>query len=209
MSLVRTFKNLTLYAAIVLIILGLVLPVAYQPQPPSELIMIIFGLACGVCSLTLSIISISKDIDESGVDDMIFHNSLTYIVIDGSIFLITAMIQPANANVEALLFDVGLIVGLFVILMYLWIGLRSKVDFLDIDLDIDFTSEADKKSIPQFLLTSLLLGGLFAVLYVLFKSIYYVVGFDYTAWSFIIVLSIFVFTISLVLFYITRMQKKK
>lgn len=208
MSLYGTFKNITLYAAVVLIILGLVLPVAYEPQPPTEIILIITGLICGVASLVFAIIVTTKELDQTGIDDLIFHNSLTYVVIDGSIFLIGFLAQPTNPLVEALIFDIGLIIGLFVMLMYTWIGLRSRVDFLDIDLNIDFMKESDKKSIPQFLLTSLLLGGMFAIFYVIFKLIYYVAGFDATAIAFIIVVAIFVFTISLALFYITRLNKE-
>lgn len=199
MSLITTLKNFMLYISVVLILLGLILPVTRGPSQPSDLYMIIGGLVLSFLSLFMAVIVTKQESKDSDIDDLIFHNSLTYVIIVGNIFLIGYLLQPLDPYTEAMIMDLALIMGLFIVLMFIWIMLKQKLGFLDADINIDFASSSDKEKIPTFLITSLVLGGIFAGLYLIFKLIYTFAGFGITAIIFIVIIFVFVFTISLTL----------
>lgn len=206
MSLYPTFKNMTLYASIVLILLGLLLPFTYGSNPPMELIMIIIGMILSFLSLVLSVAVTKLEKEKMDIDSLIFHNSLTYVVIIGNVFLLGYLLQPLPELVESIIIDVGLIMGLFIVLMYFWNFMRLKLGILDVELDIDFGKSSEKDKIPGFLITTLILGGIFSLIYVLFKILYLFVGYALTCIIFIIIIAAFVFTISLIIFHTKKAQ---
>jgi len=105
--------------------------------------------------------------------------------------------------------DIGLIIGLFIVLMYLWNFLRLKLGILDVDMSIDFSKGSDKEKNHQFLITSLILGAIFSLLYILFKMIYLLAGYVITCIIFIIVIAAFTFTISFTLYYVQKGKSKQ
>lgn len=194
MPLIISIKNISIVTSGFLIILANLTGEWWDIQS----FYITMGVIVGVVALILSIIVTRKG--ESGdVDDLIVFNNMMYWLVVG-IFLTLGSLFDDYVNIQLIFLNTGLIIGSFIMFMYVWIWLRKKWMFLDMQ-NVDFSS-VDHSEIPKFLLTSLMLGFVFAGLFVTFQIIYNIFGYNITSYSFLAVLFIFTLTISIMLRYV-------
>jgi hypothetical protein len=148
--------------------------------------------------------------DETEVDDLTLINFLIYPLIVGVIFTIGAFFDN-DIIVQTFWLNIGLIVGLFVIFVYIWYLISKKGNgFLKIEaLHVDFhAGAAEQQKMPQFLLASLYLGMIYAIIFAIFKVIFYGIGnnnlaYYWTAWVFLGI----VFIVCVLLAFVLRVVK--
>ena len=156
--------------------------------------------------------------DETEVDDLTLINFLICPLIVGDIFTVGAWfgtILSFDRIVQEFWLNLGLIVGLFVIFVYVWYLISKKGSgFLKIEaLHVDFhAGAAEQQKMPQFLLASFFLGTIYAILFAIFKIIYFGIGIDtaaaqpaysWTAWTFLVI----VFIVCVFLAFLLRFLK--
>lgn len=166
----------------------------------------ILGLIIGGLSFALAIYNTEKMEDGTTVDDKILSNSLNVTLLIGMILTIGFLFEGNETGLQ-IFFDIGTITGLFLIFMIIWTYLREYWSFLE-EKHIKFEEESDKEDIPQFLLSSVILGAIFAGLYIIFELIYIAAGYLITS---IIFLSIFfgiTIFMSLLFRYVLEYQNK-
>jgi len=144
--------------------------------PPGNLGFQIGGLVASLIGFALTILITAGSEGEDDVDDITLVNSLLYPLIVGDILTIGSWFDTDPVT-QSLILDLGLIVGLFIVFIYIWYLLREKVKgglaFLDMDvLDLDFHREGEENKYPKFFIVIILLGLLFGVLFIILKGIY-------------------------------------
>ncbi|MFX0134106.1 MAG: hypothetical protein ACFFDN_10730, partial [Candidatus Hodarchaeota archaeon] len=164
MPLIVSIKNISIVTSGFFIILSNFV----GDWPETQLFYVIMGVIVGIVALVLSVFVTRKG-DSGDVDDLIVFNNMMYWLVVG-IFLTLGSLFDDYLDIQLIFLNAGLIIGLFIMFMYVWIWLRKKWMFLDMQ-NVDFSS-VDHSEIPKFLLTSLLLGFVFAGLFVIFQIIY-------------------------------------
>ncbi len=203
MPLIISIKNISIVTSGFLIVMGNF--VGLDPfLEDFQLIYIILGTVIGVIALALSIF-ITKKKDTNDIDDLIVFNNMLYWLIVGTVLTYGSLFDN-ELQIQLLFLNSGLIIGLFIMFMYIWILLRQKLSFLNIE-DVNFTSAADNENIPQFLLVSMIMGCIFAGLFIGFQVFYTVFGYNLTSYWFLGILFVFTLTISVVLRYAIRVKK--
>lgn len=170
----------------------------------------ILGLIIGGISFALGVYNTQLG-EEITIDEKIFSNCFNATLFLGMIFTIGFFLVENEIGLR-IFFQIGLISGLFLIFMIMWTYLKEYWSFLE-EKFIRFEEESDKENIPQFLLSSVILGALFAGLFTMFELIYIAAGYLITS---IVFLSIFFgitifmsLLIRFVLKYQDTLQKKK
>ncbi|MHA1274217.1 MAG: hypothetical protein ACTSQP_10745 [Promethearchaeota archaeon] len=209
MSLYTTLETFLLVISGFLMIWGNIMGIG---NPEAGLPWLIIGSILGIIAFLLSLL-ITATNEGQDVNDIIFINSLIYPLLVGIVLSIGSLFDPnpkasaeaqmLSKNIQSIFLDLGLIMGLFIIFVYIWQTIKARWDFLTLE-DIDFTSSADKDAMPQFLLVCLILGALLGGLFIGFKFLFVFVGYNITSYSFMIL----VFAVCITLSFILRAVKK-
>lgn len=209
MSLYTTLETFLLVISGFLMIWGNIMGIG---NPEAGLPWLIMGSILGIIAFLLSLL-ITATNEGQDVNDIIFINSLIYPLLVGIVLSIGSLFDPdpnasaeaqmLSKNIQSIFLDLGLIMGLFIIFVYIWQTIKARWDFLTLE-DIDFTSSADKDAMPQFLLVCLILGALLGGLFIGFKFLFVIVGYNITSYSFMIL----VFAVCITLSFILRAVKK-
>ncbi|MFO8017736.1 MAG: hypothetical protein R6U96_03820 [Promethearchaeia archaeon] len=173
----------------------------------ANLLAKILGLIIGGLSFTLAVYSTLKLEEGATIDDLILSNSFNATLFIGMLFTIGFFFEGNDVGLQ-IFFDIGTITGLFLIFMILWTYLREYWSFLE-GKRIRFEEESDKEEIPQFLLSSVILGAIFAGLFTIFELIYLFAGYLITVVIFLIIffgISIFM---SLLFRYVMKYQNNQ
>jgi hypothetical protein len=153
----------------------------------------------GALSMTLSV---KKD---TGIDDVIFINAVVYPLMVAIVFTIGS-INIWLPQYQVIWFDLGLAMSIFIVFMCVWIFLKQKWKFLIVE-DVDFTTTTDKEKYPSFLLATLILGGIFGLIFIVFKFLF--IWFGYQITSYIVMSFTLLVTIILSFFLSIFVRKMK
>ncbi|MHA1275316.1 MAG: hypothetical protein ACTSQS_18075, partial [Promethearchaeota archaeon] len=153
--------------------------------------MMVLGIILSIIALSLTLLVTIGTEGESDVDDVAFINALIYPLLVGCVMTIGSWYDN-DPVIQSMWLDLGLIMGLFIIFVYVWYLLREKLkgglSFLELDaIDIDFHSDTDVNKLPKFLLVSVILGTILGLLFVLFKLLYHVLGYNPTVYTFMMI----------------------
>ncbi|MBY9009888.1 MAG: hypothetical protein KGD74_08495 [Candidatus Lokiarchaeota archaeon] len=196
MSLYSVLESILVMAAIVLTILGNVtVNISY----------ILIGSILGIIALLGSLYISLRIKEDAGIDDIIFINAIVYPLMVAIIFTIGS-INVGLSDYQVIWFDLGLSMAVFIIFMCVWIFLKQKWKLLIVE-DVNFTTSTDKEKYPRFLLATLILGGIFGLLFVIFKLFFIWLGYQIT--SYIIMCFTLGVTILLSFFLNTIVRKMK
>lgn len=140
----------------------------------------IWGIILSFIGFALTILITAGAEGEDDVDDITFVNALLYPLIVADVFAIGSWFD-AIPTTQVLFLDLGVIMGLFLLFIYIWYLLKEKVKgglaFLDMAvIDRDFHSKGEAKEYPKFFIVTLILGTIFGLLFMLFKGIYQLIA---------------------------------
>ncbi|MGV9172569.1 MAG: hypothetical protein ACOC44_11580 [Promethearchaeia archaeon] len=170
----------------------------------------VLGLIIGGISFALGVYNTQIG-GETTVDEKILSNTFNSTLFLGMIFTLGFFFVGNEIGLR-IFFQIGLISGLFLVFMIIWTYLKGYWSFLE-EKHIRFEEESDKEDIPQFLLSSVILGSIFAGLFTIFEMIYIAAGYLITSIVFLSIffgLTIFMsLLIRFVLKYQNTLQKKK
>lgn len=132
--------------------------------------------------------------DDPDNKDMIFANMVATPLLVGVLFTIGSFLD-ALPNTQSIFLDAGLIIGLFFIFITIYMPIKEKIDFLEIE-DIDVIAGTDKEKYPQFFLATIMLGIIYAIPFIIFKVWYLNFGYNSTAYLFLGVIFIYAIVIA-------------
>ncbi len=190
-SIYMMFEICLVVASYILLFIGLI-------KPSDFFLLQIIGILTSVGGLALTILITIGAEGESDVDDITFVNALLYPLLVADILAIGSWLDALPVT-QSIFLDFGIIMGLFIIFLYIWYLLREKVkggiSFLEVDVvDIDFHGTGDADKYPKFYLVTIILGALYGALFAIFKIIYAILApigtdfaFNYTSYVLIIV----------------------
>ena len=200
MSLYSTLETFLLVIAGFLMIFG---NVAGIGDPAAGFPFLLIGSILGIVAFLLSLLITITNQSDADVNDIIFINSLIYPLLVGIVLSLGSLFD-GDPVVQSIFLDLGLCMGLFIIFVFLWQEIAERWDFLEIE-DIDFKSNADTDSMPQFLLVTLVLGCLFGGLFIVFKLIFVTAGYNITSYIFMGI----VFGVCITLSFVLRLALDK
>ena len=132
--------------------------------------------------------------DDPDNKDMIFANMVATPLLVGVLFTIGSFLD-ALPSTQSVFLDAGLIIGLFFIFITIYMPIKEKIDFLEIE-DIDVVAGTDKEKYPQFFLATIMLGIIYAIPFIIFKVWYLNFGYNSTAYLFLSVIFIYALAIA-------------
>ncbi|MHA1146677.1 MAG: hypothetical protein ACTSR8_00345 [Promethearchaeota archaeon] len=165
-----------------------------EQADPMAMTILTLGFAFSAFYFFIAFIVTWFNRGEQKVGDITLANVGANTLFVANIFTIGSFLDDLPLT-QSVFLDAGLIVGSFHIFAcgYLW--LKERTDFLEIE-DIDFIAGTDKEKYPQFFLATILLGAVYAGIFIIFKIIYLIIGYNWTCYIFLGVIFIYGFLLA-------------
>ena len=175
-----------------LLIYGNVLAIGGVDQAePIALIVLLFGFFVSAFYFFVAFIVTWFNRGEEKVGDITLANVGATTLFVANIFTIGSFLDNLPLT-QSVFLDAGLIIGSFHVFACSYLWLKERLDFLEIE-DIDFVGATDTEKYPQFFLATILLGAVYAGIYIIFKIFYLtdIGGYNNTCYLFLAVVFIF------------------
>lgn len=177
-------------AAIFLMILGNILAIGGLTQADVGAFMVLaLGFFASAMYFLFALLVTVTNREDTDNADLIAANMIAAPLLVGNIFTIGSFLDDLPKT-QSVFLDIGLIIGLFFVFCTSYLWLKEKWDFLEIE-DIDFLAGTDKERYPQFFLATLMLGAVYAGLYIIFKILYLTIEYNWTCYIFLGVIFIY------------------
>ena len=196
MSIYSVLESILIMAAVIFTLMGNI---------TVNLMYILIGVILGVLALLGALYITLRAKKDAGIDDVIFINAIILPLMVAIVFTLGS-VNIGLPQYQVIWFDLGLAIVTFIIFMFVWVFLKQKWKFLIVE-DVDFTTTNDKEKYPQFLLATLILGGFFGLIFIVFKFFY--IWFGYQTTSYIVMSFTLIFTIILSFFLSIFVRKMK
>jgi len=196
MSLYSVLESILVMAAVIFTLMGNI---------TVNLMYILIGVVLGVLALLGALYMTLKVKKDAGIDDVIFINAIVFPLMVAIVFTLGS-VNIGLPEYQVIWFDLGLAIAMFIVFMCVWIFLKQKWKFLIVE-DVDFTTTTDKEKYPQFLLATLILGGIFGLIFIVFK--FFFIWFGYQITSYIVMSFTLLVTIILSFFLSIFVRKMK
>jgi uncharacterized membrane protein YbhN (UPF0104 family) len=170
-----------------------------------NLMYILIGVVLGGFAFLGALYMTLRVKKETGIDDVIFINAVVFPLMVAIVFTLGS-VNIGLSQYQVIWFDMGLAIAIFIVFMCVWIFLKQKWKFLIVE-DVDFTTTTDKEKYPQFLLATLILGGIFGLIFIVFK--FFFIWFGYQITSYIVMSFTLLVTIILSFFLSIFVRKMK
>lgn len=177
-------------AAVVLMVIGNILAIGGVEQASIIALMVLaLGFFASIMAFLFALLVSVTNREQTDVGDITAVNMVATPLIVGNIFTLGSFFDELPKT-QSVFLDAGLIIGLFVIFACSYLYLKEKWDFIEIQ-DIDFISGTDKPKYPQFFLATLMLGSIYGGLFIIFKILYLIIGYNWTCYIFLGVLFVY------------------
>lgn len=196
MSLYSVLESILVMAAVIFTLMGNI---------TVNLMYILIGVVLGVLALLGALYMTLRVKKDAGIDDVIFINAVVFPLMVAIVFTLGS-VNIGLLEYQVIWFDLGLAIAMFIVFMCVWIFLKQKWKFLIVE-DVDFTTTTDKEKYPQFLLATLILGGIFGLIFIVFK--FFFIWFGYQITSYIVMSFTLLVTIILSFFLSIFVRKMK
>jgi hypothetical protein len=196
MSLYSVLESILVIAAAIFTLMGNI---------TVNVMYILVGVILGVLAFLGALSMTLRAKKDTGIDDVIFINAVVYPLMVAIVFTLGS-INIGLPQYQVIWFDLGLAIAIFIVFMCVWIFLKQKWKFLIVE-DVDFTTTTDKEKYPPFLLATLILGGIFGLIFIVFK--FFFIWFGYQITSYIVMSFTLMVTIILSFFLSIVVRKMK
>jgi len=196
MSLYSVLESILVMAAVIFTLMGNI---------TGNLMYILIGVILGGFAFLGALFITLRVKKDTGIDDVIFINAVVFPLMVAIIFTLGS-VNIGLPQYQVIWFDLGLAIAMFIVFMCVWIFLKQKWKFLIVE-DVDFTTTTDKEKYPQFLLATLILGGIFGLIFIIFK--FFFIWFGYQITSYIVMSFTLLVTIILSFFLSIFVRKMK